>query len=152
MSSYLEYRRKLKLRIKTDATVKGKGPSEAPKPKTGTSPAKKPEGRKSPEKGLSGKNRSKIKKASKKRAKELREYKPIRNAFLKDHPTCEVKLPGCQGTATQIHHQSGRSGKKLLDVDDFLSACQHCHDIITEESRAAIAAGHSKSRLGKANK
>jgi hypothetical protein len=140
MSDYLKYRQQLKLGIKPAPQAQGKAGKETDGEKGGekVKPAK---GRKTP-----------IKKASKKRAKELREYKPVRRSFLKAHPTCEVKLPGCQGKATEIHHQAGREGKKLLDVTDFLSCCRSCHRNITDDSREAIASGHSKTRLGKAQK
>jgi hypothetical protein len=94
----------------------------------------------------------KIKKVSKKRAAELREYKPIRRKFLADNPICGLKLPGCTGHASEVHHQAGREGKRLLDITDFIGACHNCHRIATDQSREAIAAGHSKTRLGKPKK
>ena len=94
----------------------------------------------------------KIKRVSKKRAKQEREYKPIRKKFLADNPLCGLKLPGCTGAATEVHHQAGREGKRLLDVNDFIGACSNCHKIATEKSKEAIVAGHSKTRLGKPNR
>jgi hypothetical protein len=125
-------------------------PNSEDQPKSGPTPAKGGKPGKGQKKPL---QRGKApKKVSKKRAKELREYKPVRSAFLKANPTCGAKLPGCTGRATQIHHQAGKEGKRLIDINDFLGICDNCHRIITEDSKGAIADGHSKTRLGKSKK
>lgn len=93
-----------------------------------------------------------IKQASKKRAKELRQYAPRKKKFLESHPMCEMQLTGCTGIATELHHKAGRSGKQLLKVEDFCGACHNCHTKATEHSRQAIVDGNSKTRLGKPQK
>ena len=94
----------------------------------------------------------KIKRVSKKRAKQLREYKPVRRKFLAENPICQLRLPGCTGGSEELHHAAGRENGRLLKIEDFKAACGHCHRIATEESKTAIAAGHSKTRLGKPDK
>lgn len=93
-----------------------------------------------------------IRKVSKKRAKQERQYKPVRRKFLAEHSICELKLEGCTGASSEVHHSAGRENGRLLKVDDFKAACHNCHVKATEHSCAAIAAGHSKSRLGKPEK
>jgi hypothetical protein len=90
-----------------------------------------------------------IKQASKKRAKQNRQYTPRKKKFLEEHPMCEMQMEGCTGIATELHHAAGRENARLLDVEDFKSACHSCHRKATDNSREAIADGHSKTRLGK---
>ena len=145
--SYLEYRRDLKNGKKDSGNSEKSDNSE--KGKT----TKEETGEDQPHKQKKGKTTKKpIAKVSKKRGKEMREYKPVRKKFLIDNPRCGLKLPGCTGAATEVHHQSGREGKRLLEVTDFIGACHSCHKIATKDSREAIAAGHSKTRLGKPQK
>lgn len=154
-NSYLEYRRALKLGKASPA--QGKQAKSADSAADDKKDAEAPVPAKSPRKGQEsikkpGAKKKGMRKVSKKRAKQERQYRPVRKKFLQEHSTCELNLPGCQGIATQIHHQTGRENGRLLNIDDFRSACGHCHKIVTEKSREAIAAGHSKSRLGKADR
>lgn len=93
-----------------------------------------------------------MKKRTKKRAKQERQYTPIRKKFLKEHPVCEIGDEGCTSISTEIHHAGGREGDRLLKLEDFKAVCHNCHTKATEKSREAIAAGHSKTRLGKPDK
>jgi len=73
-----------------------------------------------------------ITKVSPKLAKELKKYSGqggTREQHLKEHPNCQLKLQGCEGVATQVHH-SAKRGKNLNNVKTFLSACQNCHDFV----------------------
>lgn len=144
---YMLQRQQLKLKGKAPAqnqqededSCKSTGPQKsAPK-------AKKPVTAKSPVK-------KRIKKVSKKRAKEQRQYAPVRKKFLKDHPLCEAQLENCEGRSTEIHHSGGRENGRLLKIEDFKALCGSCHRKITENSREAIAAGHSKTRVGKVDR
>ena len=68
--------------------------------------------------------RTPIRKVSKKRAAQLREYSKLRKVFMEHHPICEV----CgHATATDIHHRDGRTGERLNDVNYFLAVCRSCH-------------------------
>jgi hypothetical protein len=142
MSTYLEMRRDLKNGIRTDTN----------RPKSGD--VQKSEGKDTPAKKTSEEAKKpfpkRIKNASKKRQKENRQYTPAKKKFLQQHPVCQVE--GCEAPSTDLHHQKGRSGKQLLKVDDFMALCRPHHDQITEHSRQAIAAGNSKTRLGKPKK
>jgi hypothetical protein len=83
---------------------------------------------------------------SKKREKENRQYRKQRIAFL-DGLECEAGLKGCTVFATEVHHQKGRIGKNLLDRSTWLGVCRNCHDIIEHEPVMAKERGLSKSRL-----
>ena len=141
------------LKLGKPSPAPGKQAKSADRPPEEEKDAQGPTPRKSPIKGKKeGFKQKGMRKVSKKRAKQERQYRPIRKKFLQDHPFCELKLPGCAGAATQIHHAEGRENNRLLNIDDFKSCCDNCHGIVTEKSRQAIAAGHSKSRLGKPNR
>ena len=71
-----------------------------------------------------------IKKVSDKHKETLKEYKVVREEFLKNYTTCQVKLsPDCtydKGIA--IHHISGKSSKELyLDKNNFIACCSPCN-------------------------
>lgn len=71
------------------------------------------------QKGFRDKPRSKLKSASKKKRKELSEYKKECNKFLRDNPKCEI----CgREENLSIHHKMGR-GKNLCNPNYFMSAC-----------------------------
>ena len=67
-----------------------------------------------------------MRKISKKRAKQLKEYSKLRAEHLKDNYLCDVC--GCE--ATEIHHKNKRSGDRLLDNLYFMSVCRRCHQHI----------------------
>ena len=73
------------------------------------------------------KTKKPIAKKSAKRAKEEKQYAPVRKKFLQDHPLCEIKLPGCLIKSTEVHHASGRTNGNLLRVEDFVASCSNCH-------------------------
>ena len=88
-----------------------------------------------------------INKVSKNRQKQLDLYYPLREAFLKVHKWCELKVDsGCTKKATEVHHAEGRHNDLLLNVEKFKAACRHCHDIVTKNSKEAIENGQSLSK------
>lgn len=88
-----------------------------------------------------------IKKQSEHLATDLVLYDKKRRQFLKEHPECEIKKPGCKGKSKHVHHKEGREGPLLLDDTKWLAACDGpCHEEITEHSREAIEEGHSRSK------
>ena len=93
------------------------------------------------------KPKKRIKQVSKKRQTERREYKKLRDAYLAEHPDCEMKLKGCTVQATEGHHMKGCRGAMLLDVRYFMAACRSCHDWVTEHSAEAIKMGLSLKRV-----
>lgn len=52
---------------------------------------------------------------------------------------CQLRLPGCQGRATQAHHihRLGQGGSN--DPDNGLSLCNSCHSFVHDNpDRAAV--------------
>lgn len=88
-----------------------------------------------------------VRKVSKKRAKENREYAKVRKEYLEENPNCEANLAGCSYVATDIHHMKGRCGSLLTDVRHFRALCRNCHCFIEENPLEAKLMGFSKSRL-----
>jgi hypothetical protein len=85
---------------------------------------------------------------SKNLKEDLKEYKIVREQFLKDNPFCEAGLKCCQVKSSEVHHKRGR-GKNLCNVETFLAVCSSCHRIIEENPLFAKANGFSLSRLNK---
>jgi len=73
-------------------------------------------------------------------------YSVLREQFLKNHPYCKAKVPGCSIIATDIHHKKGRVGKLFLDDSEFLAVCRMCHTWIENNPAEAKLLDFSKSR------
>lgn len=87
---------------------------------------------------------SKIKPVAPKRAGQLQEYAKLRKEYLALYPVCEVEE--CQAPSTEVHHQRGKEGDRLLDTNYFMAVCPECHRKITEHSAQAIQDGYSIKR------
>lgn len=81
-----------------------------------------------------------MRRVSKKRAKQLREYKPLSLQYLEDNPMCEVH--DCSNPSNQVHHKRGRSGNRLLEVDFFMACCSSCHPRRIHETDVQWAKDH----------
>lgn len=88
-----------------------------------------------------------IRRRSKKRAKQEREYKEVREMYLNMRPWCEVK--GCHCEATEIHHMKGRIGELLTNTLWFMAVCRSHHNYIENHPIEAKEQGYSYSRLSK---
>lgn len=86
---------------------------------------------------------SPIRKVSKKRAVENREYLKLRAKFLAENPRCAV-YPELM--ATDVHHMaSGKDrAKHYLDVDTWMSVSRAAHNWIHENPREARQLGYLK--------
>lgn len=73
---------------------------------------------------------SPIRKVSEKRKNENKVYGVLREAYLKTHYYCQIKLFGCTHKATEIHHVKPREGKGLTDITSFRAACHNCHSLL----------------------
>lgn len=97
---------------------------------------------------LVGKQRPKpIAKASEGRAKENKEYMVLRKVYLENNPWCQANIAGCTREATTVHHQTGRIGKRLIDVSTFVGLCGNCHNFCEHNSEWAKENGYSLNRL-----
>lgn len=98
--------------------------------------------------GTKGTNKKKtrLKPISDKQAERLKEYRIVRDEYLKENPTCAR----CGTTNNlSLHHMIDRVGKNLTDKNNFMTLCIPCHRFVTDESEYAIKNGYSKSRLSK---
>ena len=73
--------------------------------------------------------RYKIKPISNKMAEKLKEYRPLRDKYMKENPTCEVL--GCYKESQDLHHKA-RRGANLCNVETFMAVCRTCHISIEE--------------------
>lgn len=62
---------------------------------------------------------------SEKMKEQLKEYRIVRDIFMKENPCCEI----CSKPSQDLHHKSGR-GKNLCKVDTFMAVCRGCHNFI----------------------
>jgi len=104
--------------------------------------------------------RTPIKKVKSKRAKELREYSKLREAYLAAHPHCQatirlnglneaevIERHGHYGTgfmvplATEIHHVGKRYGSRLNDTAKWLAVCRTMHIAIEQDKTWARTNG-----------
>lgn len=76
-----------------------------------------------------------VKKVSEKRADELKEYPKLKKQFLAFKNACELRLPGCFISATEIHHNS-MSAKDFLNTDTWRAICRNCHKKLETEMPA----------------
>lgn len=83
-----------------------------------------------------------MRKVSKKRAKQLREYSKKKKDFLSKNPLCAV----CGRPADQIHHKKGREGELLNDETFWLPLEIFCHRKIEDNPEWAKEMGYSLNR------
>jgi hypothetical protein len=81
-----------------------------------------------------------MRKVSKKRAEQNKEYSKTRLQFISEHEICER----CKRPADEIHHKAGRNGDRLNDVRDFMSVCRPCHQWIHANPKESREAGWLK--------
>ena len=88
---------------------------------------------------------NRIKPVSDKKLLELKEYRKLRDGYLKANPICE--FAGCNSREVTLHHKSGRVGKLLTDSRYFCSLCIKHHSWAEENPLEAKQLGLSLSRL-----
>ena len=71
---------------------------------------------------------SRIKPVSKKRAAENRERRKVVAELFADNQTCQMRLPGCTGWATDPHEPLTRArGGSITDPAGIVLGCRNCH-------------------------
>ena len=83
--------------------------------------------------------RTPIRRCSKKRAKELIQYRLLRKQYMSNLDHCE--MPDCIHMATDIHHKAGR-GKHLNDMASWMGLCRLCHERVHNNPSWARAQGY----------
>lgn len=90
-----------------------------------------------------------IPKQSDKEKKRQGLYTAVRKVYLLSHPNCEAQLEGCTLKATEIHHQKGRIGDLLNNMNFFIALCHSCHEWCEQHPKQAKELGFSLNRLDK---
>lgn len=88
-----------------------------------------------------------LRRRSTKRARQEREYLRLRAPWIEGR-ACEMRLDGCTGRATEVHHRMGREGELLLDVRFWMAGCHTCHHQVTNHEVDVYALGLSIRRNG----
>jgi 5-methylcytosine-specific restriction endonuclease McrA len=82
--------------------------------------------------------RAPIRRVSKRRAEQLRDYAGQRIIFFSKKPTCEI----CgHKRSSEVHHTRGRIGAMLLDEQHWMAVCRGCHERIHRAPAWARACG-----------
>jgi hypothetical protein len=95
----------------------------------------------------SGKKTGSINQVSAPQSKLNAIYSILRREWMPHNKTCVAHFAGCTRKATEVHHMYKRSGFWLIIVKLWMPLCRSCHRHATKNSRAAIDAGVSVSRL-----
>lgn len=72
------------------------------------------------------KRKTPLRKVNPDRAKKDREYKKVREVYLRENPVC-ARCRGCP--AVEIHHicSGGSRAKSLANTETWLGLCHFCH-------------------------
>lgn len=82
--------------------------------------------------------------------KRLAEYRIVRDKYMKEHETCQAKVPNvCTGYSLDLHHMGGKIGNMLTNVQYFLAVCRCCHNWIGDNHSSAMNLGLVVERLNK---
>lgn len=92
-------------------------------------------------------SKAKINNVSDNRLIELKEYRIVRDAYMRDHKICEH--PECNSPSTELHHSKGRTGKLLTNPLYFKALCHSCHSWAEKNPILAKELGLSVDRLTK---
>jgi 5-methylcytosine-specific restriction endonuclease McrA len=92
--------------------------------------------------------RTPLRRVSKKRAKENRQYSVLSDEYLLENPLCEAGIvlmvngieSNCKRCASEIHHKAKR-GKNLNNVETWIPVCRPCHNWIENNKRIARELG-----------
>lgn len=86
-----------------------------------------------------------IRRVSRVRGKQLREYAKARAIYMHQHSLCEIL--GCSVWSSQLHHRKGRVGKMLNDKRYWMALCWSHHSKIHDNPRWAMDHGYLLQKL-----
>jgi hypothetical protein len=87
-----------------------------------------------------------IKSVSDKKLQELKEYRIVRDRYLKENPVCE--FVGCESRDVELHHKKSRE-YYLCDVSIFMAVCRVHHNWIHNNDEKSRELGYILSSLSK---
>lgn len=70
----------------------------------------------------------------------MREYVPLAQRHLEEHPTCQFPL-GCDRPATCVHHKRGRFGRRLIDPRYLASSCDEHNQYAEDHTGHSLEIG-----------
>jgi hypothetical protein len=85
----------------------------------------------------------KIAPISKKMAKKLADYRPLRDKYMKLNPICE--FDGCKKPSEDLHHKA-RRGENLCNVETFMAVCRKHHIWIEENHELSLELGYLRKK------
>jgi len=89
-----------------------------------------------------------IRKQSKKRAQEQRERTKMVNALLSANPWCQIRLPGCEGRAIDVHETLTRArGGSITDPTITKTTCRNCHTRVHTDTSPGQRDMHERGLL-----
>ena len=91
-------------------------------------------------------SKPKIKSVSEGRLLALKEYRVVRDKYLKENSVCEFE--GCNSTDVELHHKKPRA-YHLCDVSVFMSVCRRHHTWIHDHDAESREMGLLISGLSK---
>ncbi len=80
-----------------------------------------------PKKAKKPLKRTPVSPISRKRARQLTQYRKRIKVWKQEHAYCEARLEGCTIRTTDVHHMRGRENEQLLNEEDWLAVCRECH-------------------------
>src|SRR6516165_8114589 len=83
--------------------------------------------------------RKPLRRVSKKRQAQLKEYAKRKKVFLEEHPFCFVCWKHKE--AMDLHHFFGRVQELLHFVPGFRTVCRQCHDYIERHRVESVEKG-----------
>jgi cytochrome c553 len=72
-------------------------------------------------------------------------------SMLRRYPKCQASISArCEGRSVDVHELLARSqGGSILDEENCIAVCRHCHDWIGNNPKKATIAGLRISRFNK---
>lgn len=77
----------------------------------------------------------KVSNNEKERKKELAKMYPV---YLSEpgNEFCQLKLKGCLGKASTVHHLRGRIGDQVFEINDWMPSCSWCNILVENDPEA----------------
>lgn len=93
--------------------------------------------------------RTPLRKRSKRKESQWREYVNIAKIYIAENPYCHIKSPVCNVHTECVHHKKGR-GIYLADVRYFAASCSRCNLWLetAEGKKWGYANGFRLDRIG----
>lgn len=87
----------------------------------------------------------KVSDTEKERKKRLKKEYPV---YLSkpQNKSCKIKMTGCTGKATVVHHTRGREGDQVFEQKDWMPSCVSCNGVLETKHAESVDKGFKKPR------